>query len=237
MSSSISIPATLPIPQRDSFSSTYEQPNSRTEMEIGAPRQRRTKSIAPKLFTLTFVMNGTQFQQFEYWYQNSIKGGSLLFDMQLLDDDNTLVWYTVNIVGEYSYANVGTAFDRWTVTMTVRSKLASFAVRNPGTSELQGVVSAGTELQGAISIPYVMRGAVYVGTELQGLLNSASMRGSISVGTDLSATLGVATTIMRGMITVDTSLQGTLAATGTNYELREDGSRELREDGSFELRE
>lgn len=215
--SSIRLPEAIPIPQRDSLTTTFEQSNQQNPFEIGAARSRRTRSLAPRLWTITFIMSLVQFQLFEDWYQNTIKGGSFIFDMQLLDDDDTLVWYTVNIVGEYTYANVGTAYDRWTVTMTVRSRLPSFAVRDPGTAELRGAITVGTDLTGLLHVPFIMRGAVTVGTELKGLLHANAMRGMITVGTELT---------------------GNLSLTGAGgFELRADGSRELRADGSFELRQ
>lgn len=218
MSSPNRLPEALPLPQRDTLSTTFEQVNGRTVMEIGAARQRRLRSIAPRLFSVSLVLNAPQFQQFEYWYQNSIKGGALVFDMQLLDDDNTLVWYTVNIVGQYTYENIGTADTQWLVRITVRSTLPAFSVRDPGTA-LIGRIDVGTELLGNLSVPFVMRGMVSVGTELQGAIRSQSMRGQINVGTELVGNMNTSSSAAGG------------------DQLREDTSRKEREDGTFQLRE
>lgn len=210
MSSPNRLPEVLPLPQRDSLSATFEQVNSRTEMDLGAPRQRRMRSTAPRHFSVSLLLTAMQFQQFEYWFQNSIKGGSLVFDMQLLDDDNTLVWYTVNVIGEYTYQNVGTASDQWMVRMTVRSKLPSFTTRDSGT-ELIGRIDVGTELQGNLYVPFTMRGAVSVGTELQGLIRTTAMRGRIDAGADLSGQLSIPTPNLLGRIDVGTTLSASLS--------------------------
>lgn len=208
MSSPIRLPAIISIPQRDSFTDGFEFANLRTQFEIGAPRSRRMRTLAPRLFSVTFVCDAQQFQEWEYFYQDTIKGGSLPFDILLLDDDNSYVWFTVNTVGDYTYNNVGTAYDRWNVVVALRSKYPSFSTRDPGTSELGGLASVGADIFGGLHIPYVMKGLSSIDVLLEGKIASDPMRGLITIDTFASSQLQ--SQPPAGLITLDTILSGRL---------------------------
>lgn len=209
MSSSIRIPEALPIPDRDSFQATFEDIATRTPMEVGAPRVRRARSLAPELFTLTMDLNLSQYQEFDYWYQNTIRGGESEFDMQLLDDDTTLVWYTVRMIGEYQYQNIGPFLDQWQITMTVRTFKPSFADRPPGTNDLKSGLVMEMTLAGHLSVPYVMRGAIHMDMSPLVRLTDGRMYGSM--GFDMLPVGRFAANIIGARTLIDMSMTGALA--------------------------
>lgn len=188
MSSSIRIPESTPLPDRDTFQSNFESSTKTMPMEIGGARQRRMRSIAPRRWTLKITMSTVQYQEFDYWFQNAINGGASLFDMQLLDDDQTLVWYTVNALDGYGFENVANDADTWIITMTVRSKLPSFTDRVPGTNDLHGDAELGISSAGVLHVPYTMRGAASLGLSAQTRLGSPRMQGRTDMGVVLAGT-------------------------------------------------
>jgi alpha-L-arabinofuranosidase B-like protein len=177
-------------------------------MEIGAPRQRRVRSVAPRQFDITIDLDLNQFQTFEYWYQNDVKGGAAKFDIQLLDDDNDLVWYTVQIVGVYQYANVGPLLDQWTVTMTIRTIGESFAVRAPGTDDLRAITVFELTAIGSLHVPYVMRGLASLDLTAKASIGYGKMYGQAYL--ELTAVGELFVNVLYGKATFDMTATGNL---------------------------
>lgn len=177
---SIRFPAQLPRPDRDTYQEAFEESRSRVPMETGSQRQRRRRSLAPRTFTLTFNFSLAQYATFDNWYQNDIKGGSLPFDIELLNDDNDVVWFTVYQIAEYSYAIRGVALDTWQISWVVQSRLPSFVTRVPGTNELSGVSLNTMTNTGNLEVKKSFFGKSVIEMDNPGRLISTAMYGLAS---------------------------------------------------------
>ena len=162
MPSGIRLPPQIRQPDRDGFDDTYEETRTRVDMEIGAPRIRNKMRAAPRVFNLRWTMTNDVYQVFDIWWQETIKGGEAEFDMQMLDDTDTLVWFTVRWQkGTYRAEQQDT--DKWIVSGAVRSVGESFPYRAPGTDELAGLSTFNTKAQAAMLVGKVLFGASSVG--------------------------------------------------------------------------
>ncbi len=152
-------------PERSGFSDTYEETRSRVEMEIGAARTRNLMRSTPRLFEVSFTFNYNEYNVFDNWWQNTILGGLHTFDIQLLDELDELVWFTVRWIGKYK-ASIDPS-NNWVVTGSLRSEDESFEDRPPGTDELRGKTKITTKATGKIKIGKTVRGSATV--ELTGV--------------------------------------------------------------------
>lgn len=164
MSSSISFPTDLPIPLRDSYSETFEEIHSASDMEVGPSRRRARMRRAPRQFGLNLSLSQAEFGIFDNWWQGTVSGSASTFDIRLLDEDDllSLVWYTVTVVDGQYHLNVTPVAD-YEVSFKVRSILDSFVDRDSGTDTLQGQSKLGMRnVSGRILIysPYAGRGSL-----------------------------------------------------------------------------
>jgi len=182
MPSAIRTPETLGIPMRNGFGDTYEENRTLFNPEIGASRRRRVMRTSPRLFDVSWTFSQDQFTTFDKWWQEDIKGGIELFDIQLMDDDASVVWFTVRAIGEYSSEVSQT--NVWTVRLRIRAMDLHFgSYRDPGTDNIRGMTSIGVSASGALQVDRVLRGASTIG------ISSATLRpktlplyGSTSIG-------------------------------------------------------
>jgi len=202
MATGIRFPADLRVPDRDGYGDTFEEIRSAFEPEIGQVRRRNRMRSAPRVFDLQWVLNQADYQIFDVWWQNTIKGGEQSFDIQLLDDDHTLVWYTVHALGEYK-AEVVHELE-WRVTLRVRALGDNFGSTRPaGTDELKGRAAVGVVRgTGAIKVTRPIRGTTSVGVTASGRLAFPAMRGSTTVGMYRLPRGTLAPIPMRGSITI-----------------------------------
>lgn len=181
MPTGIRFPIQLPVASRNAHSDTFENSRSNLNMEVGPSRRRNLMRKPARLFSLQWQLSQSEFQIFDLWWQDSIKGGSLQFDLQLLDDDQTLVWYTMTARGEYA-AEVADSLI-WIVSLQVRALNDHFGViRAPGTDELRSQVAIGVTTSGALLIPTVLRGRASIGIAAMARLNLPPLRGTATVG-------------------------------------------------------
>lgn len=180
MPTGVRFPAILPIPTRDGYSETYRESRSEVEMDSGLPRRRIRFRNPPKLIDLRWEFSQDEFHVFDYWWQVDIAGGSIEFDVQLLDDDD-VVWYTVAVVGEYK-AEVDPVMN-WQVTLKVSAKENHFgSIRESGTDELSGKSFVKLSGAGNLLIPRTVRGNADLGLSAHAQLNPPPLRGSASFG-------------------------------------------------------
>lgn len=173
----------LPLPERDNFGDTFEEVRRRSPMEIGPVRQRRMRRASPRLFNVTFRLNQQQYTEYDLWFQNDIQGGALPFDIQLLDDDQTYVWYTCYWVSPPTTAVIGSNADMWSVVGVLRARDQSFATRLPGTNELRGSAFVGVDGSAEIVVETALYGLATVGiNNANGRLPNAHMYGLAQVG-------------------------------------------------------
>lgn len=181
MSAGIRFPSQLQYPERIGYSESFEDTRSLVEMEIGPARRRNKYRRPPRLFDLQWTFAQADFAVFDFWWQNTIGGGAWEFDIQLLDADQTIVWYTVTAVGEYK-SEVVNAME-WRVTLRVKALAASFGeVRESRTDELQGVCPVGVTPSGALLIPKTVRGTANVGLTASSRFSLPDLRGTAEVG-------------------------------------------------------
>lgn len=183
MPSSIRFPADLPIPLRDSYSESFEEIHRRLQMEAGTERRRARMRKAPRVFKLNLILDQVEYQVFDSWWQNTILGGELDFDIQLLNDDdaNDLIWFTVSILGgEYSL-NVTQSFD-YEISFTVRAINDGFADRPSATNELRGSSSIGMKAStGQLLVYTPFSGAARLGLKsTKSIMNLPPLRGAVS---------------------------------------------------------
>lgn len=163
MATGIRIPPQVPPPLRDGYGDTYEETRTSVEMDAGAPRIRNKMRSAPRLFTVTWHMTADVYKVFDIWFAETIAGGAKQFDIQLLDDSETLVWYTATFQ-DGSYRAAIEEDNNWRVSATLRAVGESFATRPPGTDEMRGVANLSLlPARGQLLIRKVLFGSVMLG--------------------------------------------------------------------------
>lgn len=151
---------------------------------MGPPRRRNLTRSVPRVFECTWTMSQDDFNLFDNWWQFSIKGGSLEFDIELSDDDSGLTWYTVRALGEYKAEIIGEMME-WRVSMTLRAMGETFGTTRPaGTDELGGAGRAGiTSAVGKALIYTPFRGSTSIGIRATvGRLDKPLLQGRASIG-------------------------------------------------------
>lgn len=183
MSTGIRFPVDLAPPDRDGYGDEFEDTRGKFAPEIGANRRRQRMRATPRTFTVQWTMSQADYHIFDVWWQNTIKGGAMPFDILLLDDDETLTWFTAYWVGEYDAEIVG-VMD-WRVRGTLRTIAETFGtVRPSGTDELKGQAAIGIgAATGDMLIAKVLKGTATVGlATVEGHLSLPPLHGSAEVG-------------------------------------------------------
>lgn len=76
-------PSTLPRPLSSGYSINPSSAVLRTEMEVGAARQRRITSQPPSRISLVWNFTQEEFAIFEAWWHYTVQQGQAWFDMSL----------------------------------------------------------------------------------------------------------------------------------------------------------
>lgn len=184
MSASIRFPASLRTPDRDGYGDTHEEARTVFQPDTGAPRRRNKYRLVPRIFDVKWTFTQAEYTVFDAWVQNTIDGGAREFDVQLLDDDESLVWYTVKALGSFSF-NIDEPDGelRYTVSWRFRALHESFgAVRLSRTDELAGRAYVGVTTSGRIKVYTPFRGRTDVGVTSFGKLNVLPLYGRAEVG-------------------------------------------------------
>jgi len=182
MPSGIAFPMDLPVVSRPGHGDMFEEIRSSFEPEVGVARRRNRMRVAPRIFDIQLDLSQDEFSIFDYWWQDTILGGEKEFDIQLLNDDNVLVWYTVNVLGEYS-ADVTKTMD-WIVSFKVRAKLDAFGtIRVPGTDTLAGTADVGLSSTSGGLLAYTpFYGSGTIDLTATGEFNITGLLGAADVG-------------------------------------------------------
>ncbi|WP_369781855.1 hypothetical protein [Pseudomonas sp. WC2401] len=79
----IAYPEFLPEPQRDGYGFQPVSPMARSELQSGRARQRRRFISVPTVASVTWLMDDTEAQLFEGWFEHILLSGSLWFQCPL----------------------------------------------------------------------------------------------------------------------------------------------------------
>lgn len=211
MSTNIQYPVDLPLPLRDGYGDRFEDIRSKCDMEIGTARRRRRFSVAPRLFDVVFRFNQVKYAIFDDWWENTIGGGSLPFDVQLDDGAGGLVWYTCNFTDAYKFNVVGQNAKEWRISATLRSKLPSFTTRVAGNDNLRGIayLQNPNTSHGYLFVPSTLRASSQLKLSSTGYLANIPMRGLAGVQAVGSGRLNI---ISAGSFDFSNSANGALIA-------------------------
>lgn len=136
MSASLVFPVSLPPPQRDQYSHTYEDNVSNIDFDLGAARQRLLTTVEPRLESVNYIFTQAEYEVFcEWWYAN-IKSGQEAFDIRLADNQGAAEWYTAHAAEPFQAAIDSTRYE-WYVQLNLRIIDEGFGVRDPGTATLK----------------------------------------------------------------------------------------------------
>ena len=183
MASGIQIPDELGPPNRGGYEDTYEETRSDVPMDIGPSRMRQLFSVTPRLFNVSWEWTPLQYGIFEQWWQESIGAGIAEFDIQLLDNNEILKWFTCTFAeGKFS-ANI-TRGQVWNVSARLRTIEPSFAVRLPTTDKLNGRANLKfVRARGYLPRPVQMYGAASFGPKVRSaFLPPVEMSGRAKLG-------------------------------------------------------
>ena len=171
MSTGIRIPPQIPLPDKVGYGDTYEESRTTSVMESGPPRIRNKFRTAPKLIDVQFSLSQYEYQIFEVWWQEAIRGGELEFDIQLIDDTETVVWYTCRWLGGSFTAEIAVDND-WVVAGKLRTIGGPFDIRPADTDELEGLSRLLTIANGSLLIGKTLRGKSVLSIAAKGKLYS-----------------------------------------------------------------
>ena len=76
-------PEFLPEPQHDGYGFQPVSPMARSELQSGRARQRRRFTSVPTVASVTWLMDDTEAQLFEGWFEHILLSGSLWFQCPL----------------------------------------------------------------------------------------------------------------------------------------------------------
>jgi len=185
MTTGIRFPPGLRPPDRDGYADALEEGRTEFQPDVGAARRRNKFRTTPRLFDVTWTFTQGEYYAFDWWVQNTVDGGAREFDVQLLDDDATLVWYTVQGVGPFSYDIADPEGElRYVVKWKFRAKDESFGEFRPaGTNELYGRCAPGVTARGRLLVYTPFRGRTSVGVvSARTRFSLPAMRGIANVG-------------------------------------------------------
>jgi hypothetical protein len=146
----IRIPPDVPVPDREGHDNSFEDHRTEFQPVTGAIRRRAKYRSVPETYSVQWTLTFEEFSAFDYWYQYTIRGGELPFDLQLLDDDATLTWYTARGVGPISYEIID---PQGVIGYVIKWKLRVLGgdhgtFRPSGTDQLRGATSVGVTTAG-----------------------------------------------------------------------------------------
>ena len=79
----IEYPKFLPLPQREGYGIQSVSPIARSDLQSGRARQRRRFTSVPTVATVTWLLNDTEAQLFEGWFEHILLSGSFWFQCLL----------------------------------------------------------------------------------------------------------------------------------------------------------
>lgn len=79
----IESPKFLPLPQREGYGFQSVSPIARSDLQSGRARQWRRFTSVPTVATVTWLLNDTEAQLFEGWFEHILLSGSLWFQCPL----------------------------------------------------------------------------------------------------------------------------------------------------------
>jgi hypothetical protein len=115
-----SYPSQLPLPMQDGYALQHQSPFTRTEMQSGRARQRRTFTSVPSSASVTwFFTSDVQCQLFEGWFRDDLgaKDGENWFDMPL-QTPLGVYQYQCRFVDMYQGPSLA-AFNKWQITASL----------------------------------------------------------------------------------------------------------------------
>lgn len=115
-----SYPSQLPLPMQDGYALQHQSPFTRTEMQSGRARQRRTFTSVPSSASVTwFFTSDVQCQLFEGWFRDELgaKDGENWFDMPL-QTPLGVYQYQCRFVDMYQGPALA-AFNKWQITASL----------------------------------------------------------------------------------------------------------------------
>lgn len=115
-----SYPSQLPLPVQQGYALQHQSPFTRTEMQSGRARQRRTFTSVPSSVSLIwFFTSDVECQLFEGWFRDNLgaKDGENWFSMPLQTPIGTHD-YDCRFADMYSGPTL-VAFNKWQVTATL----------------------------------------------------------------------------------------------------------------------
>lgn len=181
----IRFPSELRLPDREGYADIDEETRTEFQPSTGAVRRRHKYRTTPRVFDVQWTFTQNEYSIFDYWVQYTIDGGAAQFDIQLLDDDETVVWYTVSAIGEFSYEILEAEGElRYQVRWRLRARTAHFGETRPAsTDELYGRTTPEVVGSGTLHVYTPFRGLADVGIlSAKARLNLLPLYGSIDVG-------------------------------------------------------
>lgn len=79
----ISYPEGLPLPERDGYGFQSVSPMIRSELQSGRARQRRRYTSVPTTSSVSWLLDDTEAQLFEGWFEYVLLSGTLFFECPL----------------------------------------------------------------------------------------------------------------------------------------------------------
>lgn len=177
MPTSIRFPVTVKRPDRNGYADTYEETRVQTQMEVGALRIRQMYRSSPRLFDVQWVLKQSEYAEFDRWFQDIVGSGVAEFDVQLLDDDETLKWFTCKWFPPKFEVSLD-QYDNWNLKARLWSNKAPFDERPSGTDELEGHVKNKLIAIGALRIGVTLHGAMDIQPLKAGGKLALPMRGT-----------------------------------------------------------
>ncbi len=123
---SISWPESLPCPR---FGVTYAvaDPQLRTPFEAGYALYRRKLTAVPVDFPVSWLMTSGQAVEFEVFYRDTVKDGTLWFYMPLVTVQGDGAQF-VRFMGAYSFQKVGVDLWEYSANMQIYLRPGSYAL-------------------------------------------------------------------------------------------------------------
>lgn len=115
-----SYPSQLPLPMQQGYALQHQSPFTRTEMQSGRARQRRTFTSVPSSASVSwFFTSDVQCQLFEGWFRDNLgaKDGENWFSMPLQTPIGTRS-YDCRFADMYSGPAL-VAFNKWQISATL----------------------------------------------------------------------------------------------------------------------
>jgi hypothetical protein len=183
MATGISFPSDLPVPDREGYGDQFEESRVSTEMEVGTKRWRMKTRTVPRIFNVQWTLSQDEFHVFDNWWQDSIRGGELEFDIQLSDDMVGLTWYTVRMLTKYSAKYLEDGVPYWNITSKLRAVNDTFGTtRVSASAELRGRIRPTVAVTGKLLVYSQLRGRIYLSTTLRAAFAVGPMIGRCTVG-------------------------------------------------------